>query len=422
MPLYSKTWQEKSAMELRAYDPQRDKEATHRVYMEVGWLEKGHEENADRVIEAGRAHVAEIDGSAEVVVTTAWGALHYLDEPLRLCAVTGVTTSRVARKQGLAARVTARAIAQDAADGALVAGLGMFEQGFYNRIGFGTGGYEHWVGFDPAQLRLRTAVRLPQRITVDDHDAAHAARLARMKGHGAVDIEPAALTWGEMMETKNGFGLGYRQGTDGPLTHYFWASAPNIERGPYTVHWTVYQDYGQFLELLAILRSLGDQVRLVRMREPQGIQVQDLIAQPFKHREVTAKSDFAQGTRAEAYWQMRICDLAGCLARTRLSGDTVRFNLDLSDPVEALLPEDAPWRGVAGHYVITLGPSSGAERGADPALPTLVATVNAFTRLWLGVRPATGLAVTDDLSGPTELLQTLDRALCLPQPKPDWDY
>ena len=409
-------------MELRAFDPQRDREDAHRVYMEVGWLEKGHEENADRVIDAGRSHVAEINGAAEVVVTTAWGKAHYVDQTLPLCGVTGVATSRVARKQGLAARVTARAVAQDAADGALVAGLGMFEQGFYNRLGFGTGGYEHWVGFDPAHLRVRTQARVPGRVTVDDWEVAHAARLVRRKGHGAVDIEPAALTWHEMAETKNGFGLGYRREADGALTHYVWVSAPNVERGPYTVQWAIYQDYDQLLELLAVLRNLGDQVHLVRMREPQGIQLQDLIAQPFKGQNVTARSDFAQRIVAEAYWQMRICDLPGCLTRTRLPGETVRFNLDLSDPIAALLPEDAPWRGVAGRYVVTLGPSSGAERGTDASLPTLTATVNALTRLWLGVRPATGLAVTDDLSGPLDLLQALDRAICLPEPKPDWDY
>ena len=32
-------------------------------------------------------------------------------------------------------------------------------------------------------------------------------------------------------------------------------------------------------------------------------------------------------------------------------------------------------------------------------LPTLTATVSAFTRMWLGVRPATGLTITDDLQG-----------------------
>ena len=43
-----------------------------------------------------------------------------------------------------------------------------------------------------------------------------------------------------------------------------------------------YQTGEQFLELMALLRSLGDQVRLVRMNEPPGIQLQDLMIQPFK--------------------------------------------------------------------------------------------------------------------------------------------
>jgi len=60
--------------------------------------------------------------------------------------------------------------------------------------------------------------------------------------------------------------------------------------------------------------------------------------------------------------------------------------------------------------------------GRDPGLSTLTASVNAFTRLWLGVRPARGLAVTDELSGPPALLEELDWLLRLPDPKPDWDY
>ena len=72
--------------------------------------------------------------------------------------------------------------------------------------------------------------------------------------------------------------------------------------------------------------------------------------------------------------------------------------------------------------MVTLGPLSGAVVGVDGALPTLSASVGAFTRMWLGVRPATGLAVTDDLSGPQELLEELDGVLRLPDPKPDWDF
>ncbi len=132
--------------------------------------------------------------------------------------------------------------------------------------------------------------------------------------------------------------------------------------------------------------------------------------------------EYEQRIECNAYWQMRICDLPKCLDQTHLPGDDVRFNLRLTDPIERFLPENAPWRGVAGEYVVSLGPSSCARRGADSSLATLEASVNAFTRMWLGVRPATGLAITDDLCGPSQLLEQLDRVLRLPDPKPDWDF
>ncbi len=125
---------------------------------------------------------------------------------------------------------------------------------------------------------------------------------------------------------------------------------------------------------------------------------------------------------ATAYWQMRICDLAGCMERTHLRGDELRFNLFLKDPIERSLDEKAPWHGLDGEYVVTLGTSSAAEPGTHKGLPTLRASVGAFTRMWLGVRPATGLAVTDELSGPRKLLENLDWVLRLPDPKPDWDF
>jgi hypothetical protein len=190
-----------------------------------------------------------------------------------------------------------------------------------------------------------------------------------------------------------------------------------------------YQNADQFLELMALLHNMGDQVHMVRMCEPPGVQLQDLIEQPFKQGRISAKSEFATGVNAAAYWQMRICDLPACLERTKLDegrvrspARTARFNLRLNDPIERFLDKDAPWHGIGGDYVVTLGPSSHAERGVDGTLPTLTASVGAFTRMWLGVRPATGLAVTDALAGPRDLLEELDRVLRLPEPKPDWDY
>jgi len=46
----------------------------------------------------------------------------------------------------------------------------------------------------------------------------------------------------------------------------------------------------------------------------------------------------------------------------------------------------------------------------------------AFSRLWLGVRSATSLSWTDELSGSPDLLAKLDHILCLPSPASDWDY
>ena len=407
-------------MEFREYDPKRDKEAVHRIWREIGWLEEGKEKAMDLLIGCGRTLVAEIDGEAESLVTTVPGTIRYLEEELPFSGIAGVSTSRIARGQGLASRLTARAVAADAAEGALVSGLGMFEQGYYNRLGFGTGPYEHWLSFDPAQLDIEIKPRIPRRLTPEDWEMVHRSRLARSRGHGTCSLIPPETTRAEMLWTKNGFGLGYLEG--GELTHHLWCSAKDVEQGPYSVRWMAFQTPEQFLELMTLIKNLGDQVRLVRLREPQGIQLQDLLRQPFKHRQITEKSKFEHRMSATAYWQLRILNLEGCLARTHLSGDEVRFNLRLDDPIERFLDESAPWRGLTGEYVVTLGPSSGAEPGRDEALPTLTASVGTFSRLWLGVRPATGLAVTDELSGPQELLERLDRALCLPEPKWDWDF
>jgi len=88
----------------------------------------------------------------------------------------------------------------------------------------------------------------------------------------------------------------------------------------------------------------------------------------------------------------------------------------------AELFEGITWRGISGTYRVTFGKESHVEAGLDDRLPTLKATVGSFTRLWLGVRPATGLAVTDELSGSAELLQQLDEALRLPSPVTDWAF
>ncbi len=410
--------------QFRHYDPEKDKEATHRIWHEVGWLEKDKDKEAamDTFVACGRALVAEVAGEAECLVLSVPATLRYLEDDLPFLAVTGVTVSRVARKQGLGGHLTAQLIAEGVADGAMAAGLSMFEQGFYDQLGLGTGGYEHWVSFDPAQLQLTSRHRVPRRITLADAEKVHASRLSRLRRHGAANLLPPAVTQADMTWTKGGFGLGYFDGPNGELTHHFWVNDNEEEQGPYDIVWMAYQTPEQFLELLALIKSLGDQVRLVWMREPAGIQLQDFLIQPFRYRALTDKSKYENRIKADAYWQLRICDLPGCLAKTHLCVEDLRFNLELTDPIERFLDASMPWRGVGGTYVVTLGANSCAEQGRDPLLPTLHASVNAFSRLWFGVRPATGLAITDQLSGPAELLQALDRVLRLPDPKYDWDF
>jgi len=408
-------------MDYRIYDPTRDHDTARRIWRETGWIRPGNEGCMDLFIGAGRTLVADLQGEAECLVNTAPGTIRHLGADLPFAGVTAVTTSRLARKQGLARRLTAQAVALAAADGALVAGLGMFEQGYYNRLGFGTGSYEHVVAFDPAQLNVRVQPRVPRRLSADDWALVHAARLARLRGHGSINMTPPEITQGAMRQMDNGFGLGYCDGPAGELTHHLWCATQAVERGPYFVAWMTYQTRDQFLELLALLRSLGDQIRLVRMHEPQGIQIQDLILHPFRSLVATRGSDFQTGVRATAHWQIRILDLPGCLAHTHLPTGPVRFNLRLTDPIAAALDADAPWRGVAGAYRVTLGPTSHAEPGADAALPTLSASVGAFSRMWLGVQPASGLSYTDDLAGPADLLARLDALLRLPAPKLEWE-
>jgi len=409
-------------VKLRDYTPERDKGDVLRIYREVGWFSKPeHEEAFTGLIENGRTMVADVDGTAECMVTTDSGTLRHGTRDLLLAGITGVATSRVARKRGIAGRLTARLLAETAADGALVSLLGVFEQGYYNQLGFGNGGYEHWCTVDPSLLISPVKPRIPVRLGHDDWKTMHANRLQRIRGHGACNIDSPELTRADMRWGENGFGLGY---TDerGTLTHHLWCTAKEAEHGPYEVFWMAYRSKAEFLELIALLRSFEDQVRSIGLREPPGIQLQDLLSRPFRSRQITRRSPHENRMTASAYWQVRIMDVPGALSRTSLDAEPVRFNLSLSDPVTSFLEDDAPWHGVAGEYVVAVGPESSAKRATDPSLPTLSASINAFTRLWLGVRPATTLSWTDELSGPPELLDRLDRAFRLPPPSPDWEF
>ena len=226
---------------------------------------------------------------------------------------------------------------------------------------------------------------------------------------------------GRMHEGRNHFGLGYADDPDGGLSHLIFCNTNDPVHGPCYIKYLIYRTGEQLIELLALLKSLADQIYTFSVHEPAEVQLTDFLRQPFKAHEVNGGAH-KTGIEAYPWWQMRICDLPACLAQTHLPWGEVKFNLRLSDPIEKYLDQTMSWRGVAGEYVVTLGKASGAEAGHDDVLPTLTASVNAFTRLWLGVRSATGLSISDELQGPPALLEALDEVIRVPQPKPDWDF
>ena len=409
-------------MKIRQYNKETDYEYIKRIWKEIGWYSCTDEkEGFNNYLEAKDVLVAEINDEVEAMVATGPGEIRYQDQDLELNVIRGVTISRVARKQGLAKKMTAKAIADSALKGAKISALDMFEQGFYNKLGYGNGSYENIFGFNPAHLKVKTHHRPPKRISKEDWEQIYNARMKMMRKHGGCIMTHPLETKSPVFWADKYFTLGYHN-DQGELTHFMRCRVDNASHGPYAVDWLVYQNKEQFLELLSLLKSLGDQVNLIYMREPSWIQLQDLLDKPFVNRRVTKDSNYEWVQNMSNYWQMRILNLEGCLAKTHLL-EEVKFNLTLADPIEDILPEDAEWKGIGGQYIVTLGPTSKAEPGQGDNLPILKATIGAFTRMWLGVRPATGISVTDQLDGPDSLLEDLDRVFrILPQPKNDWIF
>ena len=153
----------------RAYQPS-DLESAKRIWRECGWIESDEEgAHLEHFFAESSTRVAELDGNVECIASGHLGSMRYQTTDLTALLVTSVTTSWVGRRQGLAKRLTAEVLADGAKAGNAVATLGIFEHGFYNTLGFGSGPYEHFVRFDPASLHIDTPYRKPVRLTLDDH-------------------------------------------------------------------------------------------------------------------------------------------------------------------------------------------------------------------------------------------------------------
>lgn len=404
--------------EIREYtDSDFDTAARH--WQEIGWTD-GSERELNRLRTSwgvGEIFVGVIDGSAEALAHWVPGSVRYEGDDVGLAAITAVTTGQTARRHHFASRLTSQCLARGADAGHELAMLGIFDQGFYDRLGFGTGPYDHRFRFDPAQLMVPDLTRSPVRLTIDDAAEIYALMTRRHRDHGGVVLDGCAIVEAEMSYVEKGLGLGFRDGDR--LTHYVYLDTKD-ETGAYDVTMYAYEEPGQYVELLSLLKSLGDQVLSVRTIEPANVQLQDWLRRPFRERGRTVGSPHAVGNAASAWWQARILDVVGCLSKSRWFGAPTRFNLVVSDPAAEFL--DGAWRGVAGEYQVNAGEGLEIEPGSITGAPTLTCSVNALTRWWLGVLPASSLSMLPGFEATPELLAALDDGYRVPLPSVSWNF
>jgi hypothetical protein len=234
----------------------------------------------------------------------------------------------------------------------------------------------------------------------------------RARRHGSVTLDPPEVLEAEAAFVDDPYlGLGFRR--DGRLSACLMGTLKD-ENGPLRVALFAYEDDDDLRDLLGLLRSLSDQVHSVVMPEPPGIQLQDVVDRPIRGVDPEDAS-VSPWLSAIAFYQARILDLPACIGARSWPGEPVAFDLTLTDPLSDL---DLPWPGLAGDHTVIVGPTSSVEPGHRGGLPVLRASTSAFSRLWFGVRPATGLAITDDIVGPRALLESLDEVFVLPPALP----
>ena len=406
-------------MQIRDLDLAKDMDAIKRIWREIGWADDERIEKAmDICYAVGHTSVATIADEVECAVETVPGVMRLQQTDLPLCVVAAVTTSRIGRGLSLAQQLTARELALAAERGEVVASLGMFDQGFYDKLGFGTGAYHNEFAFDPATLTLDKKIPTPRRLEVEDFAVMHQAIMARPLNHGGVAIGSPEFFHAGLAMSEDAFGLGFD--TDGQLSHFLWVSAKNAH-GPYRVEWLGYQNGEQLLELLALLKSLSDQLYSVRMMEPPEVQLQSLLRRPFRAQAIADDGKHAAAQEAYAWYQLRVLDVPSCVAAVTWQGKPIRFQLSVQDPVGQILQDRDGWQGVQGRYVVELGSTSVAEQREDSSLPVLDCSVNALSRLLWGVVSASSLQLTDQFAAPPALVSALDR-IFTERPHPFWDF
>lgn len=413
------------AATFRPFDAEVDTADVVRIWHETRWIDsdnEGQRRALGAFLGGGSAEVGVIDGAAECLVHRTPGTIDYDRTTLPASVISAVTTSHVGRRQRLASTLTTRALARASEDGAAVALLGMFEQGFYDRFGFATGAPMLIATFDPDSLRVdHVPYRPPARLGLDDARAMGDAMRRRRSHHGRVTLDAVDVMTAEWGFIEQPFALGYR---DGDRITHFVAGSLKEENGPFEIQFCSYETGDQLLELLRLLHELGDQVHSVELVEPPHLQLHPLIEAPNRQRSRSRRGAHETGTRAATWWQLRLLDVPAAASARRWVGPPVEFDLVVSDPLEAMLPDaadDIAWTGTGGSYRIRIAEESSGERiaeaGAD-GRPVLRCSIGSFSRLWFGVQPATSLALVSEIDAPGSLLDQLDAALLLPRPQP----
>lgn len=402
--------------ETRSFDPARDASAVARIWNEIRWIDDddAHRRGLEAFMADGETEVGLMNGEAECMVHRTPGQIIYDRAGLPLCAISAVMTSHLGRRRGLASRLTARALRDGAESGAVVAALGMFEQGFYDRFGFGTGTAETWVTFNPASLKVdHVPYRTPLRLSAADSADVSRCMQRRLPHHCVVMLDAPHIFEAEMAWLENPFALGYR---DGNRLAHFVAGSLKEAHGPFDISMMSYETGSELLELLRLLRELGDQIHSVRMKEPPEVQLQSLIEMPMRQRSRSISARHESGARSSAWWQIRILDVAAVATARHWHGDPIEFDLLVSDPIGDHLDSDGGWHGVAGTYAVHLGQTTSAVRSEFSGQPILHCSINAFSRLWFGIQPATSLSLMREIDAPDILCRQLDEALRLPLP------
>ncbi len=420
---------EHDELELTEFDFDRDMDAVLAMWKEVGW-NNGEDRQESYIREFfqandGRSLVALLNGRAESVAHRTLGSIRYGDDrELSAGAVTAVTTSRIGRRLRAASRLTAWSVAELGEDGCAVALIGMFEQGFYDRFGFGVGPYELLVWAYPGSLQVPRPYRTPERFDFDDHsEELYAAVVSRHRTHGGVLMGGERATKTLVMMDQESSIYGYR--TDGVISHWV-AVEHKGEHGPDRVVAWAYQTPEQCLDLLRLVQEWSDQTDLIRFVEPAWLQMQDLIHEPGHNYRRTKGSTSHVRTEADAWWQIRILDLPTCIGAMVPAAEPFEVVVDLNDPVAEHLVDagfGGSWQPVGGTWRLSFGGTNSAERIGDDVAADLTTTVNALSRWWLGVLPASVLGVIGQMEADSSTLARLDQmTVHLPRPQPGWDF